>query len=154
MIDLPRARLVHQQTRGYPGGFYYTTRFVTDSARHFAVDIRNHAYIVEQYPPAQQQLGNLFMLPQFYLLTALENSATQRQWRGQRRLATGAVVNAVTMTRPNGALIVLTAALHRAPVSRRSRTNSACSYGRPGCNLIERIRHVDGHRADRHSARD
>ena len=41
MIDLARNRLVNEQTRGYPGGFYYTTRFVSDSARHWSIDVRN-----------------------------------------------------------------------------------------------------------------
>ncbi|HYD52436.1 MAG TPA: hypothetical protein VEA99_07405, partial [Gemmatimonadaceae bacterium] len=97
MLDLDRGRLVMRQTRGYPGGFYYDIRYVTDGARSLYVDERNGTYRPERYPAADQQLGNLFMLPQFYLLAAAEHAAPgTRRWLGRVRLPDGAQVEAVS----------------------------------------------------------
>ncbi len=87
MIDLPRGQVVvAAQTRGYPGGFYYTTRFITAGTRHFSVDLRNQTYATAQFPAAEQQTGNLFRLPQFLVLAAHEAQARgQRRALGQRR---------------------------------------------------------------------
>ncbi|MDF1504572.1 MBL fold metallo-hydrolase [Roseisolibacter sp. H3M3-2] len=107
-LDLARGRLVQQQTRGYPGGFAYTTRFVSDSARHYNVDVRAQRYSTEQYPPAETQLGNLNLLPQFFLAAALDPQALgRRQWLGERRLPGGGVVEAVLVGLQNGGQLVL-----------------------------------------------
>ena len=108
MFDLDRGRLLVTQTRGYPGGFVRSTRFVTDGARSFFVDLRAQRYGAGQYPPADQQLGNLFYLPQFRLLVALEDTAAhRRRWLGQRRLTSGTTVDAVRTHLPNGAEMIL-----------------------------------------------
>ena len=101
-LDLDRGRLVMEQTRGYPGGFYYTTRYVSDSARHWSVDVRNGTYSEQRYPPADQQAGNLFYFPQHYLLP-VATSPARGQWRalGRMRLASGAEVDAVAVPMHN-----------------------------------------------------
>jgi glyoxylase-like metal-dependent hydrolase (beta-lactamase superfamily II) len=98
--DLPRGRLVLQQTTGYPGGFAYTTRFVSDSAKHWFVDVRNRTHSVQQYPPATQQYGNVSTIPQGYLYLAQQSSPAQRRYMGRMRLGSGAVVEAVTVATP------------------------------------------------------
>ncbi|HEX5632983.1 MAG TPA: hypothetical protein VFX50_07130, partial [Gemmatimonadales bacterium] len=106
-IDLPRGRIVNHQTSGYPGGFLYTTRFVSDSARHWFVDVRHGTHSPAQYPPAAQQLGNLFYLPQGYLLAALESNAQgRRRYLGRMRLASGAEVEAVDVPIPNSGIVI------------------------------------------------
>ena len=108
IFDLDRGRLLVTQTRGYPGGFVRTTRFVTDGSRGFFVDLRGAVYGTGNYPPAEQQLGNLFYLPQFRLLVALGDTAVgRRRALGSRRLSSGTVVNAVRTTLPNGAEMIL-----------------------------------------------
>lgn len=108
MLDLARGRLVQQQTRGYPGGFLYTTRYVSDGAQHFLIDVRNHLYSPEEWPPAEQQLGNLFMLPHGYLQAALDpQTAGHRQWLGERRLPDGGTVEAVAVRLANGGGLTL-----------------------------------------------
>ena len=108
MIDLDRGRLLVTQTRGYPGGFVRTTRFVTDGARGFFVDPRAQRYGTGRYPPAEQQLGNLFYLPQFRLLVALEDTAPHRRRSlGPRRLSSGTTVDAVRTSLPDGAEVIL-----------------------------------------------
>src|SRR5688500_1155819 len=44
MINLDRGRIVVQQVRGWPGGFHYTNRFVTDGDSNYFVTPRNHNY--------------------------------------------------------------------------------------------------------------
>ena len=108
MFDLDRGRLIVTQTRGYPGGFVRTNRFITDGDRGFGIDLRGQTYSAGRYPPADQQLGNLFYLPQFRLLIALEDTAPHaRRALGSRRLASGAMVDAVRTTLPNGAEMIL-----------------------------------------------
>ena len=104
--DLPRGRLVSQQTTGYPGGFAYTTRFVSDSARHWFVDVRNGTHSSQQYPAAAQQLGNLGTVPQGYLLWVHENGApAQRRYLGRMRLGSGTVVEAVAVPSQAGSMV-------------------------------------------------
>jgi glyoxylase-like metal-dependent hydrolase (beta-lactamase superfamily II) len=97
MIDLSAGRIVFDGLRGYPGGFYYSTRYVTNSDKHFNISTRNENYSVQQYPPAEQQFGNLFSIPQWYLLAAAETpSPGARRYLGRIRLGTnGPVVEAV-----------------------------------------------------------
>lgn len=102
--DLPLGRLVNQQTTGYPGGFVYSSRNVSDSARHFYIDVRNRTFAPRQYPPAAQQAGNLFQVPQGYLTSALESPVGTRRYLGRMKLASGAEVEAVTFFVPNTTL--------------------------------------------------
>jgi glyoxylase-like metal-dependent hydrolase (beta-lactamase superfamily II) len=109
MIDLPRGRIVVEQTRGFPGGFHYTNRFVTSGDKHFNVAPRNHNYSVQQWPPAQQQFGNLLMIPQWYLIAAHENEAPgARRYLGRIRLGqSGPIVEAVHYTIPPSGNVVI-----------------------------------------------
>lgn len=103
-FDLDRGRLLVTQTRGYPGGFVRTTRFITDGANGYAVDMRARMYSRSEFPPAEDQLGNLFYLPQFRLLVAVEDTAPHRRRAlGVRRLSSGTTVTAVRIALPNGA---------------------------------------------------
>ena len=96
------------RTRGYPGGFVRSTRFVTDGPRGFFIDLRGGSHGTVHYPPAEQQFGNLFHLPQFRLLVALDDSAAgRRRPLGTRRLSSGTVVDAVRTSLPNGAEMIL-----------------------------------------------
>ncbi|MBC7894808.1 MAG: MBL fold metallo-hydrolase [Cytophagaceae bacterium] len=99
--DLARERMVVEQTTGFPGGFRYTNRFVSDSARHYAVNVRAQTYSNQQYPPASQQYGNLFQVPQGYLMVAAESAPALRRYIGRTRLSSGAVVDAVVVFFPN-----------------------------------------------------
>lgn len=109
MYDLPKGRLVvAAQTRGYPGGFYYTNRFITAGTHGFSLDLRNQFYTTEQYPPADQQVGNLFRLPQFTLLAANERvNPGSRRWLGRLRLPSGAMVDVVSFAIANNGSLTL-----------------------------------------------
>lgn len=118
MIDIGRRQLVSEQTRGYPGGFFYTTRYVSDGDRFYSVAPRNRNYSEHQgWDPAERQFGNLFAVPTWYLLAALESPARgARRYLGRMRLGNdGAVVEAVHFTIPNGGNIIigLNPATHR-----------------------------------------
>lgn len=104
LSDLARERIVVEQTTGFPGGFRYTNRFVSDSARHYAVNVRAQTYSNQQYPPATQQYGNHFQVPQGYLLVAAESAPALRRYLGRTRLTSGAVVDAVVVFFPNTTL--------------------------------------------------
>ena len=109
MIDLTKSRIVNDGLRGYPGGFYYSTRFVTNGDKHFNISPRNQNYTVQQYPPAEQQYGNLFAIPHWYLLAAAESPTPgARRYLGQIRLgANGPVVDAVHFPlAPSGTVVI------------------------------------------------
>jgi glyoxylase-like metal-dependent hydrolase (beta-lactamase superfamily II) len=103
LVDLDRGQLVWDGERQYPGGIRRTTRFVTDGARALLVDVRRRTHQAEEYPPAAEQTGNLFHLPQFPLLASLDHAAGLR-YLGPLRLSGGASVLAVTTSTPNGPL--------------------------------------------------
>jgi len=108
MIDLARGRIVSRNTRGFPGGFYYATGFITDSSRGFVLNMRNETYTTQQFPPAAQQFGQLFELPQWYLLLAHEIAQPgARRYLGRIRLSSGTVVEAVGVPIPNGGYVTL-----------------------------------------------
>ena len=108
MIDLTRSRIVRRRARGWPGGFSYVDWFVSDSARHFYIDPRNLRYSTQQYPPADQQIGNLFLFPPWYVLAAYESPSTNgRRYLGRMRLGSGAEVEVVQYTVPPSATIVI-----------------------------------------------
>lgn len=110
MIDLTRRQLVTTQTSGWPGGFYYTTRFITDGDRFFTVAPRNQNYSVQQgWDPADRQFGNLLRIPIWYLLAAYEpNAPGARRYLGRIRLgASGPVVEAIHYTIPPAGNLVI-----------------------------------------------
>jgi glyoxylase-like metal-dependent hydrolase (beta-lactamase superfamily II) len=109
MIDLPSNRIVNETTRGFPGGFWYTTRFVSDGDKHFNVAPRNHNYSVQQWPAARTQFGNLFALPQWYLLAAFDNEFPgARRYLGRVRMGKGGpAVDAIHFViPPNGNIAI------------------------------------------------
>lgn len=93
LIDLERGVLVADGVFGYPGGFYYSAHFVTDSARAYRIDRRNRSFRPAQYPPASQQTGNLYSLPPF-LVQAAAGGSTLR-WIGRMTVPSGAPVDVV-----------------------------------------------------------
>lgn len=108
MIDLTRGRIVRRRARGWPGGFHYTDWYVSDSSRHFYIEPRNLRYSPQQYPPADQQIGNLFLFPPWYVLAAYESPSTNgRRYLGRMRLGSGAEVEVVQYTVPPSATIVI-----------------------------------------------
>lgn len=108
MIDLSRGRIVRRRVRGWPGGFSYTDWYVSDSARHFYIEPRNRRYSSQDYPPANQQFGNLFLFPPWYVLAAHEtNNLGARRYLGRIRLGSGAEVEAVQYTIPPSGTVVI-----------------------------------------------
>lgn len=108
MIDLARAQVISLDTRGYPGGFSYNTGFITDGTRGFALNRRQQTYTTAQYPPAGEQFGQLFNLPQWLVLVAHEVAAPgSRRYLGPIRLSSGAVVDAVNVALPGGGMVTL-----------------------------------------------
>ena len=102
-IDLPHERIRFSQTFEYPGEIGRGFLLVTDGARSFRADTRAHTYTRMQWPPAAQQTGNLFYLPQHILLAALDNPAVVRHV-GRMRLSSGADVDVITASVANGQL--------------------------------------------------
>jgi glyoxylase-like metal-dependent hydrolase (beta-lactamase superfamily II) len=100
MIELDQNRLVWEGTRGWPGGFHYTNRFLAKGDSTYNITPRNDQYQVVTVPaPVHQQYGNLFTLPQFYLLAAHEsNSPGVRRYLGRMRIPSGAEVEVVHYT--------------------------------------------------------
>jgi glyoxylase-like metal-dependent hydrolase (beta-lactamase superfamily II) len=73
MTQLDAGRLVNTTTRGWPGGFSYVTRFATRSETTFNIQPRSRTYsIINGADRADQQFGNLFAIPPWYLLAAAE----------------------------------------------------------------------------------
>ncbi|HEU4451582.1 MAG TPA: MBL fold metallo-hydrolase, partial [Longimicrobium sp.] len=96
-LDLGRGRIVREGSNSFPGGAHRRFRSVTDSARHYRMDLRTGTYEVPEWPAVERQYGNLFLLPQHILLAARENLATLR-WLGRMRLSTGAPVDVVAVS--------------------------------------------------------
>jgi glyoxylase-like metal-dependent hydrolase (beta-lactamase superfamily II) len=108
MLDLSRSRIVRRRDRGWPGGFQYTDWYVSDSARHFYIEPRNQRYSAQQYPPADQQFGNLFLFPPYYVLAAHETqSPGARRYLGRMRLGGGPEVDVVQYTVPPSGTIAI-----------------------------------------------
>lgn len=108
MIDLNHGRIVRRRARGWPGGFHYADWYVSDSARHFYIEPRNRRYSTQNYPPANQQFGNLFLFPSWYVLAAHEaTNPGARRYLGRMRLESGAEVEAVQYTIPPSGTIVI-----------------------------------------------
>jgi glyoxylase-like metal-dependent hydrolase (beta-lactamase superfamily II) len=109
MIDLDRSRIVYEQTRGWPGGFHYTNRFVTKGDTTYNISTRNHNYSIVTASPASQQYGNLFAFPQWLLLSAHETtSPAVRRYLGRMRLGgNGAEVEAIHYSlQPQGNVVI------------------------------------------------
>jgi glyoxylase-like metal-dependent hydrolase (beta-lactamase superfamily II) len=110
MIDLTRGQLVSTQTTGWPGGFHYTTRFVTNGDKFYNVAPRNQNYSVQQgWDPADRQFGSLFRIPNWYLLAAYESTSPgARRYLGTIRLGpNGPLVEAVHFTIPPSGNVVI-----------------------------------------------
>ena len=109
MIDLDKGRLVHQQVRGWPGGFTYTNRFVTDGDSNYFVAPRNQNFSAQSgWPKADQQFGNLFLIPQWYVLAAYETeNPGARRYLGRTRLCGGGEVEAIGYFIPPGGHVVI-----------------------------------------------
>jgi glyoxylase-like metal-dependent hydrolase (beta-lactamase superfamily II) len=108
LIDLSRGQVISVDTRGYPGGFSYNTGFITNGTKGFALNWRQQSYSTAEYPPADQQFGQLFNLPQWMVLVAHElTPASGRRYLGPIRLASGAIVEAVHMALPGGGAVTL-----------------------------------------------
>ena len=109
MIDLGRNRIVSRDVRGYPGGFYYRTGFITDDKRGFSLNWRQRTFGTAEYPPTDQQFGQLFVVPQWMVLLAHEiTPPAARRYLGRLRLTSGAIVEAVSVTMPpNGGVVTL-----------------------------------------------
>jgi glyoxylase-like metal-dependent hydrolase (beta-lactamase superfamily II) len=120
MLDLARNRAVNQSTRGWPGGFHYTTRFTSDGDKHHLMSLRNHDYSIVSTGPVPQQYGTLFSFPQWYLITAAVNDAPGvRRYLGRIRMGNrGPVVDAIHYNlQPQGAVVI-----GLDPVTRRLRS--------------------------------
>ena len=108
MIDLARDQVVSREARGYPGGFRYNTGFITDGSRSFSLDTRNRTYSEQRYPPAREQHGQLFTVPQWYLRAASEMAAPgSLRSLGTMRTGSGVPVDAVAITLREGWLLTL-----------------------------------------------
>ena len=96
-VDLARGRMVRDQYGAFPGAIRRDSRAIVDSAGNYFVNLRTRTY--SPWPPTPQPASrdpNLMYLPQFLVLTALENAQTLRSL-GEVRLASGDVVEAMTM---------------------------------------------------------
>lgn len=109
VVDLDRNRIAYTQTRGWPGGFHYTDRFVTKGDSSYYVAPRNQNYSVQQWPRADQQFNNLFAIPQWHLLAAYEsNNPAARRYLGRMQLpGSGTEVEVVAFTVPPSGNIVI-----------------------------------------------
>ena len=89
-------RLVLEQTRGYVGDFYYTTRAVNAGTSGFTLDLRNRTHTTtSQAQPASENSGDVFLLPQFRLLSVYNGGTSALRALGRMRLSSGTVVEAV-----------------------------------------------------------
>ena len=112
-MDLDAGRLVLDLSRRYPGGIQRHIAFVTAADRSLNVNHRHRAYTVENYPPADQQLNNLYFVPQVVLQLA-RDSGTRLRSLGQMRLSNGTVVEAIASSTANSSLTIgLEPATHR-----------------------------------------
>ena len=104
-MDLDAGRLAYDLARSYPGNIPRHFRFATNADRGHYVNHRNRTYTVEDYPPADQQVNNLYYVPQLILLAAHDSGPRLRSL-GSFRLANGANVLAITTTTANGSLTI------------------------------------------------
>lgn len=105
-VDLAKGRMVRDQYSAFPGAIRRDSRAIVDSAGNYFVNLRTRTYA--PWPPTPQPASrdpNLMFLPQFLVLTALENANTLRSL-GDRTLTSGAVVEAMTMTAWNQSWIL------------------------------------------------
>jgi glyoxylase-like metal-dependent hydrolase (beta-lactamase superfamily II) len=110
MVDLDRRQLISEQRRGWPGGFFYATRFVNNGDSLFTVFPRDRRYTVGQgWDPVERQYGNLFAIPLWYLIAANESAAQgARRYLGRMRLGSdGPEVEAVHFAIPNNGNVMI-----------------------------------------------
>ena len=107
-IDLARGVAMSQDTRGYPGGFYYTRRSTSTRERRHSIDLRNATYTTEPAQPVDPLIGPQFFIPHFQLLAAHEAAPPRRRRSlGAMRTPSGAIVDAVGFVLSNGAAVTL-----------------------------------------------
>jgi glyoxylase-like metal-dependent hydrolase (beta-lactamase superfamily II) len=102
-IDLDGGRLSYDLSRSYPGGIHRHFRFATAPEHSHYVNHLHRTYTIEDYPPPDQQVNNLYYVPQLILLAAHE-SGTRLRSLGPLRLANGSIVNAIATATPAGAM--------------------------------------------------
>ena len=101
-LDVPAQRMVWQSQSAFVGGFRNVNRTVLDSARGFNVNLRQALWFPAPGRQLLAQRGVLNRVPHLVLLTAMENAASAR-WLGAWRLTSGAGVEVVMVSTPNGA---------------------------------------------------
>ncbi len=104
-IDLANGRLVAEEMRTYPGGTHRHFSFVTSRDQSSYVNHMRRTYLLDDYPPAETQTGNLYTLPQLALLAAHESDLRMRAL-GPITLASGARVEAIATTAGGNALTI------------------------------------------------
>lgn len=104
-IDLDAGRLTYDLARSYPGNIPRHFRFATGGDRSHSVNHLHRTYTVEDYPPADRQVNNLYYVPQLILLAAHESDLRLRAL-GHLRLTNGTPVDAITTTTANGAMTI------------------------------------------------
>jgi glyoxylase-like metal-dependent hydrolase (beta-lactamase superfamily II) len=112
-IDLDAGKLAYELARSYTGNIHRHFRFATNPQRGYYVNHRHRTYTVEDYPPPDRQINNLYYVPQLILLGAHDSGMRLRSL-GSLRLASGASVDAITTATANGSLTIgLDPATHR-----------------------------------------
>jgi glyoxylase-like metal-dependent hydrolase (beta-lactamase superfamily II) len=102
LLDLPAGKMVTRQTGAYPGDLNFASRRFTDGDRSNAVFEASGMYFSFRAPPVANQTGPQFSaLPQLVVLAAHENRESLRSL-GRVRIASGAIVNAVTVSAGGG----------------------------------------------------
>jgi glyoxylase-like metal-dependent hydrolase (beta-lactamase superfamily II) len=104
-LDNGAGRFVWQSTSHFVGGFHNENRTVIDSARGFNANLRQGLYFPAPNRTIGAQRGVLDRLPHVALATALEFAGTVR-WLGPHRLTSGAAVDVVVASTPNGAITI------------------------------------------------
>lgn len=103
-VDLDAGRLIYDLARSYPGNIHRHFQFATGDRDHY-LNHRQRTYTLDDYPPADQQLNNIYYVPQLVLALA-DESGTRLRSLGTLRLANGSTVDAITTTVANGAMTI------------------------------------------------
>lgn len=103
-IDLDAGRLTYDLSRSYPGEIPRHFRFATGERDHY-VNHRNRTYTPDDYPPPDEQLNNIYYVPQLILLMA-HDSGTRLRSLGVLRLASGVTVDAITTSTASGSMTI------------------------------------------------
>src|SRR5215207_5165677 len=107
MTDIARSRVVIEETRGYPGGFYRTNRRISAGPEGFMVDLRNRRYSTMPIQPATEVHGDVVLVPQFRLLPLYRPTTTTLHSLGRMRLISGKEVDVIAGRMGNGGMATL-----------------------------------------------